>query len=100
MTRTKRDILVLQDWGLGVRPTTSPREIFYVEKPSKLSRMGLINRRRSGYKKNDLIFCTWKVGTLFKIGALITLISPLREYRLDVIVQKTRWQGKDLMYIV
>jgi hypothetical protein len=22
-------------WGLGVRPTTSPREIVYVEKPSK-----------------------------------------------------------------
>jgi hypothetical protein len=71
-------------WVLGVRTTTSPREIFYVEKPSKMSWLGLINRRRCGYKKNDLIFCKWNVRTLFKTAALVTLISQLRQYRLDI----------------
>ena len=76
-----------------MRPTTSHRGIVYVD-------MGLINRRRSGYKKNDLIFCTCNVRTLFKTGELITFISQLRQYRLDIIVQKARWQGKDIMYLV
>jgi hypothetical protein len=35
----------------------------------------------------------------FKTGALTALISQLREYRLDIRVQKTRLQGKDIMYI-
>jgi len=35
----------------------------------------------------------------FKTGALTALISHLREYRLDITVQKTTWQGKDIMHI-
>jgi hypothetical protein len=39
-------------WGLGVRPTDSPRKNAYVEKTSKMP------RRRSGNKENGLIFGT------------------------------------------
>lgn len=51
-------------WGLGVRPTNSPRKNAYVEKTSKMS------RRRSGYTGKGLIFGTRNVRILFKIGAL------------------------------
>jgi len=42
MTQTKRDTLVLQ-FGVG-RETTSPRKTVYVDKTSKMHRMGLISR--------------------------------------------------------
>jgi exonuclease III len=45
-----------------------------------------------------LIFGTWNVRTLFKTGALISLLSQLKEYRLGITaLQETRWQGKDVM---
>ena len=44
--------------------------------------MGLINRRRSGYEEKDLIFGTCSVRTLFKTGALKSLLSKLTLRRL------------------
>jgi exonuclease III len=70
----------------------------YVEKTSRMPRNGLVNRRRPGYKDKDLIFGTWNFRTLFKTGALISLLSQLKEYRLGITaLQETRWQGKDIM---
>jgi len=44
--------------GLGVRPI-SPRKAVYVDKTSKMLRMGLINRKWPAYKEKDIIFGTW-----------------------------------------
>jgi len=45
-----------------------------------------------------LIFCTWDVRTLYKPGALLSLLSQLKDYKLAITaVQETRWQGKDIM---
>ena len=63
-----------------------------------MPRKGSSNRRRLGYKEKELIFGTWNVRTLFKTGALLSLLSQLKEYRLDITaLQETRWQGKDIM---
>jgi hypothetical protein len=63
-----------------------------------MPRMDSINRRRLGYKEKELIFGTWNVRTLFKTGALLSLFSQLKEYRLAITaLQETRWQGKDIM---
>jgi hypothetical protein len=66
-------------------------------KPQEMPWMGLINIQL-GYKEKDLIFGTWNVQTLFKTGALISLLSQLKAYRLTITaLQETRWQGKDIM---
>jgi hypothetical protein len=58
---------------------------------------GLTNRQRPGCKEKELIFGTWTVRTLFKTGALLSLLSQLKEYRLaTTALQETRWQGKDI----
>jgi exonuclease III len=77
---------------------TPPRKRTYVEKTTKMSRMGLINRRRLSYKEKELIFGTRNMRTLFKTGALLSLLSQLQEYRLAITaLQETIWQGKDIM---
>jgi len=44
-----------------------------------------------------LTFGTWNVRTLFKPGALLSVLSQLKEYRFAIIaLQETRWQGKDI----
>ena len=55
---------VLPGWVLGMKPTTSPRKRVYVEKPSKMPRMGLINKSNRKLKellKGDIynIFFSW-----------------------------------------
>jgi hypothetical protein len=63
-----------------------------------MPRIGLTNRRRSGYRENDLLFGTWNVRTLFKSGALISLLSQLKKYKLGITaLQETRWQGKGII---
>jgi hypothetical protein len=58
--------------------------------------MGLTNRRRSGYREKGLLVGTWNVRTLFKIGALISILSQLKKYKLGITtLQERRWQGKD-----
>jgi len=61
--------------------------------------MELINRQRPGCKEKELLFGTWNVRTLFRTGALLSLLSQLKEYRLAITaLQETRWQqGKDIM---
>jgi hypothetical protein len=99
MTQTKRDTLVLQvgEWAWGNDLTL---EKTYVQKTSEMPRMESINRRRSDCKEKELIFGTWNVRTLFRIAALISLVSQIKEYRLAITaLQQTRWQGKDVMDI-
>ena len=46
----------------------------------------------------DSTFGTWNVRTLFKTGALISLLSQLKQCRICIIaLQATKWQGKDIM---
>jgi exonuclease III len=60
--------------------------------------MGLTNRRRSDYREKGLLFGTWNVRTLFKTGALISLLSQLKKYKLGITaLQETRWRDKDIM---
>jgi exonuclease III len=48
-------------------------------------------------RKKDLIFGTWNVQTSYKTGALLSLLSQLKEYRLAITaIQETRWQGRDM----
>jgi len=62
--------------------------------------MESVNRRRPGCKEKELIFGTWNVRTLFRTGALLFLLSQLKEYWLAITaLQETRWQGKDIMDI-
>ena len=45
-----------------------------------------------------MVFGTWTVRTLYKTGALLSLLLQLKEYRLAIMaLQETRWQGKDIM---
>ena len=67
-------------------------------KTSKLPRKGSTNRRRLGNKEKELIFGTWNVRTLFKTGALLSLLSQLKQFKLEITaLQETRWQGKDIL---
>jgi hypothetical protein len=59
MTQTKRDTLVLQV-GVGRGGTTPPCKRSFFEKTSEMPRMDSINRRRLGYKEEELIFGTRK----------------------------------------
>jgi hypothetical protein len=44
-----------------------------------------------------LIFGTWNFQTSYKTGALLSLLSQLKEYRLAITaIQETRWQGRDI----
>ena len=78
MAQTKTNILVLQVGRLGVGLTTPCRKRTYVEKTSKMPRMGSTNRRRPGYKGKDLIFGTWNIRTLFDWSTNILDISTTR----------------------
>jgi len=83
--------------GVGRGGTTPPQKIPHVQKTSEMPRMGSINRR-PGCKEKKLIFGTWNVRTLYKTGALLSLLSQLKEYRLAITaLQETRWQAKDIM---
>jgi hypothetical protein len=54
--------------------------------------MESINSRRPGCKEKELIFGTWNVRTLFRTGALLSLLSQLKEYRLAITaLQETRY---------
>jgi hypothetical protein len=64
-------------WGLEVK-LTSPHTKLMLRKSQRLPQAGLINRRQSGYKEKDLTFDTWNIQTLFKTGALISLLSQLK----------------------
>ena len=52
-----------------------------VNKNSKMSRKGLINRKRCGYRKREFIFGTQEALTLFKAGTLISLLTELKRYK-------------------
>ena len=91
-----QDTLVLQvgSWTRGQQPHTIKK--IYTEKTSNMLRMGKVNRRQPGYNKQTLIFGTWNVWILFKTRALISLISQLKLWMLNITaLQETRWQGKD-----
>ena len=60
MTQTKSDTLVLQ--SVVGRETTSPRKTVYVDKTSKMRRMGLINKRWPGYKEEHFWHTEHEVG--------------------------------------
>ena len=82
--------------GRGGNDTTPERT--HVHKTSEMPRTGLINRRRLGYNGKDFVFGTWNVRKLYKTGALISLLSQLKEYKLAITaLQETRWQDKDIM---
>jgi len=37
---------------------------------------------------------------LFRTGALLSLLSQLKQYKLDITaLQETRWQGKDILHM-
>jgi len=65
-------------WGLGVK-LTSPHTKLMLRKSHRLPQTELMNRRQSGYKKKDLTFDTCNIQTLFKTGALISLLSQLKQ---------------------
>jgi hypothetical protein len=42
----------------------------------------------------NMRFGTWNMGSLYRIGSLVTLSKELSKYKLDlVLVQEVRWEG-------
>ena len=63
-----------------------------------MARADFSNRRRPVCKEKELTFGKRNVRILFKTGALLSVLSLLKEYRLAITaLQETRCQGKDLM---
>jgi hypothetical protein len=61
-----------------------------------MPRIGLTNRRPD-YREKEFIFGTWNVRTLFNTGALLSMLSQLKDYRLQITaLRDIRWQGKDI----
>ena len=87
--------------GVGRGGNDPTLEKTYVQKTSEMPRMESINKQRPGCKEKELIFGTWNVRTLFRTGALLSLLSQLNEYRIAITaLQETRWlQGKDIMHM-
>jgi hypothetical protein len=80
-------------WGLGVTPT--PHIIVDVEKPEKCLRENGFTDDLAVKNRYDLAHGMSKH---FKTGVLISLLSQLKQYRLDITgLQGTRLEGKDIM---
>jgi hypothetical protein len=79
---------------LGVRQTTSPRKKNYVEKPSRTPRMGLINWRRCGCKKKNLIFSTRNVRNTVQNWSIYTSALPIRTVHARLMENSPRSIGK------
>jgi exonuclease III len=45
------------------------------------------------HSKMDMRFGTWNVGSLYRIGSLMTVARELGKYKLDLVgVQEVRWE--------
>jgi hypothetical protein len=44
----------------------------------------------------DIIFGTWNIRSLYRVGSLMTVSRELSRYRLELVgVQEVRWEGSD-----
>jgi hypothetical protein len=41
----------------------------------------------------DMIFGTWNIRSLYRMGTLMTVSRELSRYRLDLVVVQVRWEG-------
>ena len=55
---------------------------------------GMINRRWTGHKEKDLTFGTWTVQPLLETGALISLLSQLKQSRMGGENQEGRTSSR------
>jgi len=77
---------------LGVGVTTSPRKQKNLRSGNFRDASDEFSKKTTTWlKENKLIFGTWNVRTLLKTGALLSLLSQLKEYRLALTaLQETR----------
>jgi hypothetical protein len=96
MTQTKRDNLILQVAGWGIRLTSSPhKKNFTVDKPVNGHQMAKTGARvGTTYKDYDFYIDTWNVLGLYTAGKLEQVKTELEKYRTEIAKnQKTRWKG-------
>jgi hypothetical protein len=42
-----------------------------------------------------MIFCTWNIRSLCRVGTIISVVGELEKYRLDLVgIQDVRWEGE------
>jgi exonuclease III len=47
------------------------------------------------YEKKDMRFGTWNVRSLYRVGAIKSVVRELEKYKLDLVgVQEVRWEGE------
>jgi hypothetical protein len=45
--------------------------------------------------KKDMIFGTWNIRSLCRVGAIKSIVGELEKYKLDIVgVQEVRWEGE------
>ena len=79
--------------GRGAHNLTPQKKKIDVEKTSEIPQKGMINSKRSGYKRKDLIFGTWNVRILFQSGALLTLLSQLKQHKIKNKMRRRQSEG-------
>jgi hypothetical protein len=57
--------------------------------------LGLDSLARPKHWKKDMRFGTWNVRSLYRVGAIKSVVGELEKYKLDLeVVQEVRWEGE------
>jgi hypothetical protein len=79
-----------------VGPTTPHRKNFsVVTKCFKVPRTWTDSLARTKQWKKYMRFSTWNVMSLYRVGAIKSVVGELEKYELDLVgVQEVRWEGE------
>jgi hypothetical protein len=75
-------------------------KIVIVAKCFKTLRTWTDSLARSKHWEKDMRFGTWNVRSLYRLGAIKSVVGELEKYKLDLVgVQEVRWEGEGQLYI-
>jgi hypothetical protein len=79
-----------------VGPTTPQcKNFLLLQNVSKHLGPGMILRHNLSNGKKDMRFGTWNVRSLYKVGAIKSVVGELEKYKLDLVgVQEVKWEGE------
>jgi hypothetical protein len=82
--------------GLDIESTNPHlKNISTVTKCFKVPRTWTDSLVRTMHWKNDMRFDTWNVRSLYRVGAMKSVVGELEKYKLDLVgVQEVRWEGE------
>jgi hypothetical protein len=73
----------------------SPQKFFIVTKCFKVPRTWTDSLARPKGWKKDMRAGTWNVSSLYRVGAIKSVVGELEGYKLDLVgVQEIRWEGE------